>query len=122
MDASVGSPLRLTKRSQFQETRRKGRSWANPYVVLQAAPSGLAQSRVGLTVGKWLGAAVRRNRIRRRLREIIRVSGVRPGWDLVIIARKDASTASFQELQSAVGHVLKRARLLDVAESRGEAQ
>jgi len=112
---------RLTKRSQFLETRRKGRSRANPLVVLQTVPNGLEQSRVGFTVGKWLGNAVHRNRIKRRLKEIVRISRVEAGWDLVIIARRDASAASFEELREAVVQVLDRARLLEPAERVGEA-
>lgn len=112
---------RLTKRSQFLETRRKGRSRANPLVVLQTVPNGLEQSRVGFTVGKWLGNAVHRNRIKRRLKEIVRVSRIEAGWDLVIIARKNASAATFEELRDAVVQVLARARLLGSAESVEEA-
>jgi ribonuclease P protein component len=76
---------------------------------------------VGFTVGKWLGNAVHRNRIKRRLKEIVRISRVEAGWDLVIIARRDASAASFEELREAVVQVLDRARLLEPAERVGEA-
>lgn len=76
---------------------------------------------MGFTVGKWLGNAVHRNRIKRRLKEIVRISKVEAGWDLVIIARKDASAASFEELRKAVVQVLDRARVLERAESLEEA-
>ncbi|PZC47291.1 MAG: ribonuclease P protein component [Chloroflexi bacterium] len=76
---------------------------------------------MGFTVGKWLGNAVHRNRIKRRLKEIVRISRVEAGWDLVIIARRDASAASFEELREAVVQVLDRARLLEPAERVGEA-
>jgi ribonuclease P protein component len=55
------------------------------------------------------------------LREIVRISRVEAGWDLVIIARKDASAATFEELRNAVVQVLERARLLGPAESVEEA-
>ena len=61
------------------------------------------ENRVGVTVSKKLGKAVVRNRVRRRLREVYRLHESRflPGWDIVIVARHRAVTASFSDLTKA---------------------
>jgi ribonuclease P protein component len=60
-----------------------------------------------------LGKAVVRNRVRRRLREIVRrqMPNVEPGWDLVVSARPAAVTATFLQLSEAVADVLRRAAM-----------
>jgi len=65
-------------------------------------PTG--QPRMGLVVPKFQSSAVARNRLRRRLREIWRreVQQRQPSWDLVIRARREAYSASFEALQSQV--------------------
>lgn len=56
--------------------------------------------------------AVVRNRVRRRMREVVRLVPVQPGWDIVLIAHREAATADFQAIRQAVVDVLRRARLL----------
>ncbi len=65
-------------------------------------PTG--QPRMGLVVPKFQASAVARNRLRRRLREIWRreVQQRQPSWDLVIRARREAYSASFEALQGQV--------------------
>jgi ribonuclease P protein component len=62
------------------------------------------QPRMGLIVPKFQSSAVARNRLRRRLREIWRreIQHRQPAWDLVIRARREAYTASFEALLSQV--------------------
>ena len=75
--------------------------------------------RVGLTVGVKLGHAVVRNRIRRRLREIYRLheGEFLPGWDLVIVARSRAVTASYQQLERSYLALAAEAGILREAEA-----
>ncbi|MDQ0392402.1 ribonuclease P protein component [Labrys monachus] len=75
-------------------------------------PHASAGARAGFTVTKKSGCAVERNRIRRRLREAVRLSGAllaRDGYDYVIIGRRPALDASFativNELETAFGRV-----------------
>lgn len=88
-------------------------------MVLRAAPSGLPFTRCGFSVGKKVGKAVVRNRVKRRLREIARLSSIKPGWDIVLIARPGAAAASYADLDRATADLLGRARLLSSPEDAG---
>lgn len=81
-------------------------------VVLRIRPNGLPNTRFGFAVGKRLGKAVIRNRTKRRLREILRQADIVPGFDVVVIARAPAVSASYGDLKEGLIQVLQRARLL----------
>ena len=87
---------------------------ANAYLVLYARRNRSQTNRVGLTVGKKLGHAVIRNRVRRRLREVYRLNEARftPGWDIVVGARSRCIDASFQKLTNAYLSLAEKAGLL----------
>ena len=82
-------------------------------VVLKALPNELGSNRYGFSVGKRLGNAVVRNRVKRRLREGARLTPTKEGWDMVFIARRPAASADYHTLRDAVEELLGRARLLD---------
>ena len=75
----------------------------NKFLAMYVRKNRLGENRVGITVSKKLGKAVVRNRVRRRLREVYRLHESRflPGWDIVIVARHRAVTASFSDLTKA---------------------
>lgn len=87
---------------------------ANGYLVLYARPNHSAANRVGITVGKKLGKAVVRNRVRRRLREVYRLheEQFKPGWDLVVVARSRCIQASFDKLTAAYLALAQKAGVL----------
>ena len=72
-------------------------------------PNGLNLTRYGFAVGRRLGKAVVRNRIKRRLREILRKAPLSPGWDVIIIARNPAATTDYKTLEKSVADLLKKA-------------
>ena len=108
----MGREERLTRRGQFTSVYDEGRSWVDNLLVVKALPNGLTLSRYGFSVSKRVGKAVTRNKIRRRLREILRLTPLKPGWDIVFIARLPAATANYAELRKTVEGLLSRARLL----------
>ena len=88
--------------------------FANSYLVLYARRNRTETNRVGITVGKKLGHAVVRNRVRRRLREAYRLNESRfaPGWDIVVVARSRCIRAKFSELENAYLSLAEKAGVL----------
>ena len=87
---------------------------ANGLLVLYARKNRLGITRVGITVGKKLGKAHIRNRIRRRVREIYRLNEdkFRTGWDIVVVVRGKAVDAPFDKLTEAYLSLAKKAGIL----------
>lgn len=74
----------------------------------------LEHSRIGFTVTKKIGNSVVRNKVRRRIREIVRqnLENIMDGYDIVIVPKKNVVDISFKELESAVFHIFKLAGIL----------
>jgi ribonuclease P protein component len=91
---------RLVRRSEYDAVYREGRRRTSREFTVFLRPNGLENSRFGWSIKKALGNAVRRNRIRRRLREMLRLhrQEIAPGWDVVIHPRSSAATAEFSAL------------------------
>jgi ribonuclease P protein component len=108
---------RLRSGDDFRRIRREGRTSVHPLLVLSVLPNNFEYSRFGFAVGRRIGKAVRRNRIKRRMRESVRVrigqGGIAAGWDIVLIARYPIQDASFRQVDGAIGLLLRRARLFE---------
>ncbi len=103
----------LNRPKQYELVYEKGGSVANEYLVLRFLANGLTLSRYGFSVSRRVGKAVIRNRIKRLLREILRVLALKPGFDMVFIVRQKAATLNYWELKKAVEGLLSRAQLLE---------
>jgi ribonuclease P protein component len=110
---SMRKELRLRRRKDFDAVFQQGRAWHNELLVLRSLPNALEHNRYGFVTGKRLGGAVIRNRLRRRLRESIRVLPAQPGWDVVVSAKMPAAGATFQDLNRSVVDLLRRAGIVD---------
>jgi ribonuclease P protein component len=102
----------LTSNQQFTRVYQQGGSWVDRLLVLRAVPNQLELTRYGFSISKQLGKAVGRNRLKRLLREILRLASLKPGWDIVFIARRPAADAQYAELETAVKRLLSRAGIL----------
>jgi ribonuclease P protein component len=97
---------RLLRRAEFDAVYRAGRRASSRQFVIFFAPkpagdAGPQATRFGLSVKRALGSAVVRNRIRRRIREILRLHRreLSPGWDVVIHPRSSVATLPFAALE-----------------------
>lgn len=106
---------RLRRASEVRRVYADGRSWTHPLLVVVARPNGLATTRLGFTASRSVGSAVRRNRARRLLRESARhlLPSLRPGWDVMLVARARIATVRQPEVERALAGVLARAGLLE---------
>lgn len=105
---------RVRSNARFQEIRQNGRSVSDDLAVLCVLPNNLPYSRFGFSVSSRIGGAVERNRIKRQLRETVRLrmTAVKPGWDVVIIARRPIRSARYEQMDRSCARLLRRAHLL----------
>jgi len=113
----VGAMERLRRRKDFLAVAA-GASASTPGFVLQERQrDDGGPARVGFTISKRVGRAVERNRVRRQLREIVRLSaasGLRAGSDYVVVGRRAALSIPFirltEDFLRALKHLEKRRR------------
>lgn len=105
----------LKKNHEFRRLYQKGASAVAGGMVLYCRKNRLGHNRVGFTVSVKLGNAVKRNRARRRLREVYRLAGprLRQGWDLILVARGRTLTASWKELNDSFLRLARKLNLLE---------
>lgn len=79
----------ICKNNEFRRAYARGKSYVTPLVVVYVVKNRQKKARVGITTSKKVGNAVQRNRSRRVLREAYRqlADRVKPGYDLVLVAR-----------------------------------
>jgi ribonuclease P protein component len=139
--------LRLRRRADFDSVYKRGRIFNDPLLVLRTLPNNLPHNRYGFVTSKRLGGAVVRNRVRRRLQEIVMASQGWPaaadsprgepgqdggpdprsqdasprGYDLVLSAKAATVGATFQELTASVRRLYAKGGLLAEPDAQGEA-
>jgi ribonuclease P protein component len=108
---------RLRQRADFLAVANGARANTSAFTLQSRRRDDLGPARVGFTVTKKNGTATERNRIRRRLRALVRQSDVipmRPHHDYVLVGRRDALTRDFaamlEDLRSALARVQRHAR------------
>ena len=93
---------RIRRRAEFQQVFAAGRRVQGKYFTLLMAPNNGAGPRLGIVASRKLGGAVVRNRAKRLIREVFRLSQPLTGWqdvDLVVIPRRELLDASYRVLE-----------------------
>jgi ribonuclease P protein component len=105
----------LSRPQDFAAIHERGAIRSHPLLATRVLRTDLGSTRFGLATGRALGPAVVRNRVRRRLREEIRslLPSMRPGWDVLVIARPAIVGADRRALGTALGRLLTRSGVLD---------
>ena len=106
---------RLKKEKDFKQVFKRGKSFQDNALSLKLTENSLKVSRFGFVVGlKVSKKAFLRNKIRRRLREIVKtnLSKTKTGFDVVFIVRRGLETKNFQELAEIVNGLFKKAKLI----------
>ena len=100
----------LTASPEFERVYRNGSVYKGRLFSVHALPNTIGEPRLGLSVSKKVGTAVKRNKVRRRLKEVFRSSAKRlpDNLDFVISARPDAAEASFEELNEEFSRSVRR--------------
>lgn len=104
----------LKKNQDFQKVYKRGKSYANKYLVMYVFQNGMNKNRLGISVSKKVGNSVVRHRLTRLIRESYRLNEemFHSGWDIVCIARASAKGKGYQEISSALLHLGKIHRIL----------
>jgi ribonuclease P protein component len=108
----LGKPAaasKLVRRGEFDAVYRAGKRRSSPHFTVFFRANELPQSRFGFSIKKALGGAVVRNRIRRRIREIVRCHRLEipAGWDIVIHPKSSVARAPFAALTADLLRLLK---------------
>jgi|SRR5687768_14466787 len=110
----LSKPYRLTAEKDFARIFAKGRAFQGRGLTVKAVRNGLEGTRVGFVVStKVSKRAVLRNKIKRRMREIVRKREVKllAGVDIVFLAKVEALTMPFADVERSIDDVLGRAGL-----------
>jgi len=113
---------RITKKQDFDKffgrefKKERGYSAVSDHLILKSLKNGLEISRFAFVVSTKVDKrAIKRNLIKRRLREIIRLrlKKIRPGYDILLIAKKEILDLKYDELEKEVEMLLKKMKLLE---------
>lgn len=106
---------RLKKKKDFEKVFKLGKGVKQDFIALKLNRNGLENSRFGLVVSlKVSKKAVVRNKVKRRLREIIRarIKDIKKGFDVALIALPGSDTKDFEETKKLIEKLFKKVRIL----------
>jgi len=99
---------RIRRHVEFQEVYARGGRVQGRFTTLFILANTLNIGRLGIAATKKLGGAVQRNRAKRLIREVFRRNKVAPGFDVVIVAKRELLDASLMALESEYRNNLER--------------
>lgn len=110
----------LKQNHEFRRLYSKGKSAVSPYFAIYCRKNHREMSRLGITTGVKLGNAVKRNRVRRRIRALYRTNEelLRCGYDIVVVARTRAIYARYADLEQNFRRMMRKLELTLPAEEQ----
>jgi len=99
---------RIRRRAEFQEVYQRGTRVHGRYATLFFLPNNRPVGRLGIAATKKLGGAVRRNRAKRLIREVFRRNKIAPGFDIVIVPKRELFDVTLATLETEYRATLER--------------
>ena len=106
----------LKRNMDFQFVYKKGKSYANKYLVMYILKNNMDKNRLGISVSKKVGNSIVRHRVTRLIRESYRLHEniFNSGLDIVVVARKSAAFVGYEEIESALLHLAKMHHIIKI--------
>ena len=107
---------RLRRKKDFERVLRKGKGLKEDFLILKMVKNNSSQNRFGFIVGTKISKkAVLRNKLKRRLRELVRgkIEKIKKGFDIILIAQSGLGNRDFWELEEIFTKIFRRAKLLE---------
>ena len=110
----------LKQNHEFRRLYNKGKNAVSPYFAIYCRKTNRDYSRLGITTGVKLGKAVKRNFVRRRIRELYRTNEEKflPGYDIVVVARTRAIVGRYADLERSFLQQMKKLGILAPKENK----
>ncbi len=105
----------LKKNYEFLRVYKKGKFYVGKYITMYVLPNDLGFNRLGITVSKKFGKSVKRNRLRRLIRENYRFfeSFVKDSFDIVFVSRNSAEMPDFVSIKKEMRFLLKKLNIFN---------
>ena len=107
-DEKLGRGERIRRRPEFERVYKKGARISGRFMTVFLLPNGRTAQRFGVAATRKLGSAIERNRAKRLAREIFRRHKKAPGYDIVIVPRREMLDAPFASLEADYDRALER--------------
>jgi len=113
-EEGMNNTIPLKKNYEFLRVFKKGKFQAGKFMTLYILENNFRKNRLGITASKKVGKSVKRNRIKRLIRENYRIieNNVEIGYDIVFVARESEIMPEFNDIRKEMKYLMKRLNLL----------